>query len=332
MKQQELFAPIPSHRLQSFSKEELIKFIELQQKVVETIVKDNERLRAKKSELEQKTLFVDEQYIILKNKLFGKSSEKSPSEEDRRKANRRNGKRKKKIQLPSLRYPDAPLIEREVELKDLPNCRCCGTQMKDSGMTENSEFLTVIPAQYLVIRQKRHIYRCGKCHGDMKTAPPPPRIKPGSSYSDEMIMDVAMSKYCDLIPIERYTAIAERAGLMDLPPQSLIEATHNFADYVSGAYYKLPSEIKSCLVFNADETPHRMLEGGGDKKSWYLWGFSTPRTCYFEIHNTRSGDVASDILLNSKCEYLVSDVFSGYAKAVRIANKEREKNKYWRHH
>jgi len=326
MKQQDLFASVPITKLQTLTREQLIEFIELQQKVNESIVRDNERLRATNSELQQKTLLVDEQYIVLKNKLFGKSSEKSPSEEDRRKANKRSGKKKKKVQLPSLRYPNAPLIEREVELKDLPSCKCCGNQMSDSGMTENSEFLTVVPAQFIVVRQKRHVYRCGKCHGDMRTAPPPPRITPKSSYSDEMVIDVALSKYCDLIPIERYSAIAGRAGLMDLPPQSLIEQTHNLADFVVGAYNKSADEIKQAQVLSADETPQRMLEQVGEKKSWYLWGFSTKETCYFEIHNTRSGDVASDILINSKCEYLVSDVFSGYKKAVKLVNKERAKN------
>lgn len=326
MKQQDLFSPVPVTKLQTLTREELIEFIELQQKVNEAIVRDNDRLRATNDELAQKTLFVEEQYIILKNKLFGKSSEKSPSLEDRRKASKKSGKKKKRVQLPSLRYPNAPLIEREVELKDFPACKCCGNQMSDSGMTENSEFLTVVPAKFLVVRQKRHVYRCGKCHGDMKTAPAPPRITPKSSYSDEMVIDVALSKYCDLIPIERYSAIAGRAGLMDLPPQSLIELTHNLADFVIGAYNRSANEIKQAQVLNADETTQRMLEQVGEKKSWYLWGFSTRETCYFEIHNTRSGDVASDILLESKCEYLVSDVFSGYRKAVKQVNKERAKN------
>lgn len=325
MNQQNLFDPVPLTKLQTLTHAELIEFITLQQRVNETIVKDNERLRGLNNELVQKTLLIDEQYITLKNKYFGKSSEKAPSKADRQKLNK-NKKNKKKVQLPSQRYPDAPLIEREVELKELPPCSCCGHQMSDSGMTENTEFLTVIPAQYIVIRQKRHIYRCGKCHGDMKTAPCPPRIKPGSSYSDEMTIDVAMSKYCDLIPIERYAAIAGRAGLMDLPPQSLIEQSHSLADFTNVAYDLLKDEAIEALVLSADETPQRMLEGGGDKKSWYLWGFSTPKTSYFEIHNTRSGDVASEILKKSKCEFLVSDVFSGYGKAVKETNKYRREN------
>jgi len=322
--QEDLFKPVPRHKLASLDKEELIEFIELQQKVNDTILKEVDRLRASNNELEQKSFYIEEQYITIKNKYFGKSSEKEPSAGDRKKHREKNKKKKKKVQLPSLRYPDAPLIEREVVLDDPPSCKCCGTEMNDSGMTENSEFLTTVPQQFFVVRQKRHKYRCGKCHGDIVTAPSPARIKPGSSYSDEMMVDVALTKYCDLIPIERYSAIAGRAGLMDLPPQSLIELSHNMADFVEGAYANLKKEVSSNTVLHADETPHRMLEDHGNK-SWYLWGFSTPMTSYFEIHDTRSGDVASEILKTSKCEYLVSDVFSGYAKAVKDVNKLRKK-------
>lgn len=326
MRQQQLFDPVPRHKFESLSKEELIEFIELQQKVNETFKKEVDRLRAYNNELEQKKLYIEEQYITIKNKFFGKSSEKQASLEDKRKHQNRNKKKKKRVQLPSQRYPDAPIIEREVELQDLPSCKCCGSEMSDSGMTENSEFLTAIPTQYIVIRQKRHKYRCSQCHGSLVTAPAPPRIKPGSSYSDEMIIDIVVSKYCDLIPIERYAGMAKRSGLPDLPPQSLIELTHVFANFAKGAYEKLKAEISSEKVLNADETPHRMLEQNEDK-SWYLWGFSTRMSCYFEIHNTRSGDVASEILQDSACEYLVSDVFSGYGKAVKESNvHRREKN------
>ncbi len=326
MKQKNLFDPVPSHKLALQSKEDLIKFIKLQQKVNDTFQKRVQELESQAEELKQKTLLIDEQYITLKNKLFGRSSEKSPSKDDRRKHHSKDRNKKKKVQLPSLRYPNAPLIERDVELKDLPCCKTCDSEMSDSGMTENSEHLTVQPAKFIVVRVKRHKYRCSCCHGDIVTAPVPPRIKPGSSYSDQMIIDVAMSKYCDLIPVERYATIAGRAGLMDLPPQSLIEGTHNLCDFVYGAYDKLKNEVISSKVLHGDETPHKMLEEN-DKKSWYLWGFSNRKASYFEIHDTRSGGVASDLLKESKCEFLISDAFSGYSRAIKDINKYRKEEK-----
>jgi transposase len=75
-----------------------------------------------------------------------------------------------------------------------------------------------------------------------------------------MIIDVALSKYCDLIPIDRYKSIAGRAGLKDIPPQSLIQLTHDLADFLSLLIKRIKLEVLDAKVLHADETPHRMLE------------------------------------------------------------------------
>lgn len=318
--QQNLFEPVPVGRYQTLGKDELIILLEGYEKVITTINKDNDRLRAINSELEQKQLFVDEKFITIKNKLFGKSSERSSR--IRFSSTAASKDKKKKVQLPSERYPDAPVIERHITLDNLPACKCCGSEMSDSGMTEESEYLTKVPAQYYVVVQVRHKYACRKCHEDIVTAPSPPRITSGGSYSDELMIDTAVSKYCDLIPIERQAKMASREGIKELPPQSLIEGTHQLAEFIKAAYDRLKHEMLSVSVWHADETPHRMLEG--DKKSnWFLWGFLTKRTSYFEYHDTRSGDVAIEILKQSRCEYLVSDAFTGYTRAVVETNKVR---------
>ncbi len=320
-KQQNLFETAPLSRYQTLSKEELIVLARGYEKVIASINKDNDRLRAINNELKQKQLFVDEQFITIKNKLFGKSSERG-SRAPQAKSDSSRGQ--KKVQLPSIRYPNAPLIERHITLDKLPSCKCCGSEMSDSGMTEESEYLTKVPAQYYVVVQLRHKYACRSCHGDIVTAPAPPRITPGGAYSDEMIVDVALSKYCDLIPIERQAKMADREGVKGIPPQSLIEGTHQLAEFVKGAHLRLKNEILSAKLLFADETPHRMLEG--DKKNnWFLWGFATKSASYFECHDTRSGDVASELLSQSVCEFLSSDVFSGYGKAVDVTNENRQK-------
>jgi hypothetical protein len=71
-----------------------------------------------------------------------------------------------------------------------------------------------------------------------------------------MIVDVSLSKYCDLIPIDRYSKIAAREGLGDLPTQTLIEGTHNLADFVAGAFVKVKQEALGSRVLHGDETPH----------------------------------------------------------------------------
>lgn len=226
---------------------------------------------------------------------------------------------KPKIKKPSERYPNLPIKEEIIAINPAPACPCCSKTMTDSGMTEDAEQLTVIPKKYEILVQKRVKYRCS-CQGSVITAPAPARIIEGSSYSNEMILDVALSKYCDLIPIERYGAMAGRSGLLDLPRNSLIATTHKLADFFWRVYELIKQGALLDRLLCADETPHRML---GGEHHWYLWGFSTQKLCFFECHNTRSGDVASEILIQSKCEVLMTDVFSGYSKAVRQANEVR---------
>lgn len=320
MNQQQLFDPVPIEKFSLLSRKELEEFCKIQQTVVDGLSKEVSRLRASNKELDQKSFYLQEQYITIKNKMFGKSSEKSPSKGSKNKSSK---SKKKKVQLPSLRYPDLPLIERDIVAGKPVSCPSCQSEMQDSGLTEDSEHLTKIPAQYLVIRVKRHKYRCKCCQGSLVTMPSPKRIVEGGSYSDELIIDAAMSKYCDLIPMERYTKMAAREGVKDLAPNSLINQTHFLSQFIRGAYDKLRDEFLASHLSAADETPHRMLEG--DKKSnWYLWGFSTEKTCYLEARDTRSGDVATELLRQSQCRYLMTDVFSGYQKAIRETNEYRK--------
>ncbi len=309
-------------KLETFSKEDLISRLTVVEEEYRRAVKEIYRLKNEKLTDDQLRLIMDEKLGELKAALYSASSEryKKPAQPNQEETSKEDSK--PRVKRPTQRYPNVPVREQIIAMDPAPNCTSCDKQMSDSGMTENSEQLTVIPKKFEIVVQKRVKYRC-QCHGCIQTAPAPTRIVEGSSYSDEMILDVAMSKYCDLIPIHRYVAMAARAGVTGLPAQSLIEITHGLADFVLPAYELIKKGVMDCRVLNADETPHRMLEGS-QTKNWYLWGFSTPRQCFLECHDTRSGDVASEILKNSKCEILVTDVYSGYGKAIRISSLSRQ--------
>ncbi len=260
-------------------------------------------------------------YIRIKNRIFAPSSEKLPRDKSVDKKDKKPPDNR--TLKPSERYPKAKIIEQDIEIVPPPQCSCCGNQVSDSGMKETTETLGVIPKQYFIKRQIYHKYHCKSCHGSIETAPTLPRIKPGSSYDDDFVIDVSVSKYCDLIPIERYASIAKRQGFPGLPPNSLIELTHYLAEFLGEVYRMIKNEVVSAEILYADETPHRMLEGD-EKTNWFLWGFSTATASYFECHDTRSGSVASGILMDAQCKYLVSDVYSGYNKAVTECNEIRK--------
>lgn len=319
MEQINLSENLKSSKFDSFTKEEFIRRQQLLEEENIRLVRENYELRQIQLTDEQLKLITAEQLTALNEALYGASSERYKKPENKKTPDLPP---KPRIKKPSERYPNIPVREIPIVLNPIPGCESCGKQMSDSGMTEDSEQLTMIPKKFEILKYKRSIYRCS-CQSCMVTAPVPLKIVEGSSYSNEMIVDVVLSKYCDLIPIERYVQMASRSGLMDLPPHSLIDLTHKFADFVKEVYRLIKAGALKARVLNADETPHRMLEGS-DKKSWYLWGFSTPMLCYLECHDTRSGDVASEILLNSICEFLVTDVYSGYGKALKTVNLSRQ--------
>jgi transposase len=328
MDQEKLFEAVPRHKLESLNKGELFEFNESQASVIDQFRREIARLQAEKAQLEQQSFLVDDKYIFLKKKFFGRSSEKESSLEELDLQIPEEVRRdpKTRILLPSQRYPQLALEVEDLALKSLPVCGCCGSEAVDSGMYEVSECLTLDPREFYVRRTRRKKYRCGKCHGSIITTPALPRITPGGSYSDELMIDVAMSKYCDLVPIERYVSIAGREGLEDLPQNSLIETTHQVADFAAPVVARiLENEIKPSYYLHVDDTGHRMLKKPDE--SHYLWGFSNQIASYFEVHNTRSGDVISALLKESKCEYLVSDAFSGNNKSVNDTNAYRQEKK-----
>ncbi len=315
---QEIIPTDKSTKFDQISKDDLVKKYEALEEDYYRLIKENLKLKYKDLTDSQLNLIIEEQLQEMKDDKFGPKSERWKKPINKPKIDVPS---KPRIKKPSERYPNVTIRDIEVKLDPVPACDACGKQMSESGMTEDSEQLTVIPKKFEILKHKRAIYRCS-CQSCMKTTPSPERIIPGSTYSDEMILDVALSKYCDLIPIERYVQMAARSGLMDLPPNSLIELTHQLAFFVKPVYNQIKLEIMKSRVLHADETPHRMLEGS-DKKTWHLWGFSTSEYCFLECHDTRSGDVASDILLNSNCEVLITDVYSGYHKATKVVNIKR---------
>lgn len=318
-----LFEPVPEELLEQLTLDEMKVLLRGERDLNRQYKSYINELESELFKSQQKSFLLEDQSIQIKHRLFGKSSEKMPRDSASKKSSKPPRKR---VLLPSERYPNLEVIEKLVTLDKAPSCPCCAKEMKDSGLTEDGEYLTVIPRRYYVVKQKRMKYRCSSCQDQLITTPAIPRIKAGSSYSDEMVIDAALSKYCDLIPIERYVQMADRGGVKGLPANSLIQGTHHLADFLAPVYRKLKAQVMSSAIVHADETPHRMLEG--DKKSnWYLWGFSTDVSCFFEAQDTRSGSVAGEILKDSACEYLVSDVFSGYSKAVKDSNACRqEKN------
>ena len=175
-----------------------------------------------------------------------KSKQNDPSPKDPSADPSKN--RSETTKKPSDRYPDAPIREDRQNFDKPPTCNVCGSTMSDSGMTEDSEYLDVQTKEFIVVQQKRHKHRCCTCHSSIVTAPAPPRVTPGGSYSDNLIIDATLSKYCDLIPVERYCQMAARSGLPGLPPHSLIRASFALSTFLKKVYQLIKTEALATAV------------------------------------------------------------------------------------
>jgi len=305
-------------KLETLSKEDLIKNILYLQDANDLRQKIIDRLSAITSLPQEEFLNIKDQLHVLKRKYYGRSSEKRPEKKDIEREAKRGRKRGKKVLLPSLRYPDLGLVEEEQDFAEghTPSCQHCEEPLQKMNETENSEVITVTQKMYHIIRRKRAKYRCTKCYSDIQTVPLEPRLKPGSSFSDQVAIDVAIAKYADHLPINRYVMQAERSGLRNLQPQTLIDQTHYLADALEPIYQNMKRSVQESEILQADETPWKMLEDH-DEKKWFLWGFCNPRNVFYEAQDGRGSDKAERFLRDCQAKYLVTDAYGGYPKATR---------------
>src|SRR5690606_19851999 len=108
-----LFESVPLERFQTLTKEELIQFIHGLQSFNDQLLRQNKSLQHQAELLKSRTLLLGEQFVVLKNKVYGRSSEKVARPETLTGEDLEGPKKepRRRVRLPSERYPEAPLIE-----------------------------------------------------------------------------------------------------------------------------------------------------------------------------------------------------------------------------
>ena len=261
----------------------------------------------------------------LRQKLYGRSSERSNKDEkngDGKRGNPKGGS-PERTRLPSERFPDARVQDDTLEDPVPPVCADCSQSMTDSGLRETAERVEYQPSELYILRTHRVRYHCKCCQSAPQTAVLPERIAPGSSLGDSLIIQSCISKFYDLIPTTRFAKILAR-GKAAIAHNLLLKAQAAAAFMLTSVYRAIKQEVLESRVIFADETIHRQLEENGGKWRWYLWGFSNRISIYFEIHDTRAGDVSIEFLIESLVLFLVSDAYSGYSRTIREVNKYRQ--------
>jgi transposase len=99
--------------------------------------------------------------------------------------------------------PQLPHVEMVHVLHEADRtCPACGGTLREmTGQTEDSEEVTVVERQFVILQHRRQKYRCA-CNGWVETAPGPLRLaaRPdarGRRYSADFAVEVAIGKYLD---------------------------------------------------------------------------------------------------------------------------------------
>ncbi len=154
MQENEFILETKLTKFEALNKEQLIQRLEIVEGELSKLVKELYLLRDKEVLTpEQIELLTDEQIASLQEQLYGSKSEKykNPNKPEEKDIDKPERPIKPRVQKPSERYPNIPVKINKVTMNPPPQCTACGEVMFDSGMTENSQQLTVIPKKYEII-------------------------------------------------------------------------------------------------------------------------------------------------------------------------------------
>lgn len=261
---------------------------------------ENELLKEMNKQLEEAKLFLQHKIDALLHRIFGSRSERfedpgqgrlfddvisklsdeakkeiessfTESTSDAPKRSRRNGRKRLPENLP-----------RERVLLDIPEeektCKH-GHQLEKFGedITEEAD---IIPAKIFVREYTRPKYinrtcSCPECQG-VKMALLPPRPIEKGRPAPGLLSHIAVSKYCDHLPIYRQGQIFNRYGI-DIPRSTMCDWMADLSDLLDPICKSMRDSLIESGYLQADETPIR-VQGikEGKMHKGYLWAYGIP--------------------------------------------------------
>jgi transposase len=265
-------------------------------------------------ELQRRLALLEGQLAQMQKKIFGTSSERSTT----------TTKDRTPAEEPKPRTGHGPTEQRELltvpvvhDLDDADKmCPKCGGGLEEmDGQFEEHTEVDVIPCRFVLKHHRRKKYRC-TCGACIETAPGPDKLIAGGRYSVGFAIHVAISKYCDHLPLERQVRMMGREGLT-VTSQTLWDQIEALELIIRRVRPRLLAHVLGHAVVGADETRWRLLTSGS--KTWYVWLLHVSTAVYYTIKDSRSKDVIAK-LLGTFAGTLMCD---GYAAYTALAKKRK---------
>jgi len=198
---------------------------------------------------------------------------------------------------------------------------------------ETSEQVHEIPQKYVVIRTVRPKYIVKPLAGSgmpklcdpphILIAPVPARILPRSIATPSLLASVLIGKFCDALPFYRQERMFSRFGL-DISRQDMANWAIAVALKLAVLIELMKRELLSAPFLHCDETPFQVMDEAGRKNTTlsYMWvltgGAGTHRVVLFRYNPTREADFIKTFLA-SYAGFMQTDGYAGY---LAIGEKE----------
>ena len=222
------------------------------------------------------------------------------------------------------RTPRPGLGER-VEEHDPPEeartCGSCGKPYAAVGAEESALLEIEVEAHRRVIRRGRWRRTCGCASSPAEvTAPPVPRLFPGTSYGTSVWSRVLYERYACLRPVQRVAGWLGDQGL-PVAAGTLADAVSRFVPLFEPLGAAILAHQDEAALRHADETTWRVqaLRAEGRSARVWLWASVGNDAAYFHIDPSRSAEAAQTLLGELRSgTVLVCDRYSAYKKLARL--------------
>jgi len=233
-------------------------------------------------------------------------------------------KRKRGQQPGSKGHPRSDrsgLTEKPVVL-EIENCACpeCLTPYVELPETDDSRMvaISIFLFQYFYQR-KRYVAQCTCLGKKLVTAPPPPRLYPGTTLHNTMWVYLAVMRYLNGEPPNRTLKHLSLSGL-PLAAGTVVGGFKVIATLLDPLYEAIVTRCQGADLWNADETTQPVFEddeGNRNKKRWWIWVIASNDAVVYILDRSRSKEVPSEFFAGSR-GVLMTDRLSSY-KALHDA-------------
>lgn len=228
-----------------------------------------------------------------------------------------------------VRKPLPPHLPREVVVHEPEAlCGCCPRGRLARLGEDITEVLEKVPARLKVIRHVRPRYACRICERVFQAAAPDLPIERGRP-GPGLIAHVAVSKYCDGLPLHRQAAILAREGA-EVDRATMADWLGHAAWWLAPMARLIGAQVMAQPVLWTDDTPIRVLAPGtGKTREARFWIYAVdprpydgqgPPAAFYRYSPDRKGERPRDHLGGFR-GYLHADAYSGYAALYRAEGR-----------